>query len=254
MNTLPNLPADVRRRGVCQSGARGLTGYSYRLPAGTEMRAVHDTDAGTITLTHYAAVWNRYSLNLGGYVEQIAPGAFDESLRDDDQIASYNHMYETILGRRTADTLALTPDNIGLRYDVVMMAGDPDAQRLAAKVQHRSVTGSSFTFRSATDGEHWGWTDEGFPLVTVTRARLYEVAPVVWPAYPATADQEIELRSLADQTGRDLRDLVAAARENRLADLLSDHEPPAEQRSGPSIESLRRRVELRAREVAAVPG
>lgn len=232
----------IRRRGLCRSGAT-VTGYAYRSPD-AEVRASTGAD-GTVTIEGYAAVWNRYSANLGGYVEQIDPGAFDASLRDDDQIASYNHDYAAILGRRSAGTVVLTKDNIGLRYEVRGSATDPDVARVAEKVAARSVVGSSFTFRSMPDGESWSYTDEGFPLVTVRAAKLFEVAPVVWPAYSATAEDglAVGLRSLAEQTGRPLEDLMAAARAQQLRQFL---ESDTTERATPGVDldTFRRRLRL----------
>lgn len=224
---------DVRRRGICRSGDRSLSGYAYRSPD-AEVRAAHAD--GAVTIEGYAVVWNRYSQNLGGYVEQFAPDSLDDTLRSDDQIASYNHDYAAILGRRSAGTLVLTKDNVGLRYTITGSAADPDVARVSEKVRAGSVVGSSFTFRSAPDGESWSYTDEGFPVVTVNKARLFEVAPVVWPAYLATEEDglSVALRSLADQTGRPLDALVAAAREERLRDfLIAD---PTDERDTPVVD------------------
>lgn len=232
----------TRRRGLCRSGAT-VEGYAYRSPD-AEVRAAAG-DNGTVTIEGYAVVWNRYSSNLGGYVEQIDPNAFDDSLANDDQIASYNHDYAAILGRRSADNLVLTKDGTGLRYSITGDASDPDVARVAAKVRAGSVVGSSFTFRSMPDGEHWSYTTEGFPLVTVARAALYEVAPVVWPAYLATAEDglAVGLRSLAEQTGRPLDDLMAAARAQQLRQFL---EADTTERATPGVDlnMLRRRLRL----------
>lgn len=239
---------DLRHRGLCRSGAHGLKDYAYRSPE-WEVRA--EQNDGTITISGYAIAWNRYSQNLGGYVEQIDPAAFDESLRDDDQIASYNHDYAAILGRCSAATLDLDKDGTGLRYTIHGAASDPDMVRVAEKVRAGSVVGSSFTFRSATDGETWGWTDDDFPLVTVHKARLYEVAPVVWPAYLQTQEDDLKvgLRSLAEHSGRDLDELVTAARANALRDFL--HATPDTERATPGPSATNHRHRLRLLELTA---
>lgn len=231
----------TRRRGLCRSGAT-VTGYAYRSPD-AEVRAAAGPD-GTITIEGYAVVWNRYSANLGGYVEQFQQGAFADSLANDDQIGSYNHDYSAILGRRSADSLVLTQDSIGLRYSITGAATDPDVVRTAEKIRAGNVVGSSFTFRSAPDGETWSYTTEGFPLVTVTRAALFEVAPVVWPAYMATTEDglAVGLRSLAEQRGLPLDQLVAAARDQQLRQFLeatSERATPAA-----DLDLLRRRLRL----------
>lgn len=231
----------IRRRGLCRSGAN-VKGYAYRSPD-AEVRAT--SGDGTITIEGYAVVWNRYSSNLGGYVEQILPDAFDDSLANDDQIGSYNHDYASILGRRSAGTLVLTKDSTGLRYSIAGAASDPDVVRAASKVHAGNVVGSSFTFRSMPDGEAWSYTDEGFPLVSVKRAAIFEVAPVVWPAYMATAEDglAVGLRSLAEQTGRPLDELMAAARAQQLRQFL---ESDTTERATPGVDldTMRRRLRL----------
>ena len=216
------IPTDSARRGVVESGTSGVSGYQYRSPQPV-CRMTTRAD-GAEHITGYAVVWNRYSANLGGYVEQFRPDAFNESLRNDDQIASYNHEYDMLLGRRSAGTLTLEPDDVGLRYDIAYDAEDDDHRRVRRKIERGELRGSSFTFRWLPDGEEWGYTDEGMLVSTVTRASLLEVAPVVFPAYPATeeADFAVGLRSLAEAEGRDIDELIAAARAGRLTDALRD--------------------------------
>lgn len=217
----------VARRGLVRSGTTGVSGYQYRMPEPTvEMRT---RDDGGETIEGYAAVYNRYSSNLGGFVEQIRPWAFDDSMQRADQIASYNHDYAAMLGRRSADTLELDSDSLGLRYAIDYDAEDPDHRRVRSKIRRGELRGSSFTFSYVPDGETWSYTDQGMLLCTVERAALHEVAPVVWPAYPVTEEDEyaVSLRSLATQSGRDIGDLVLAAREGRLTEVVGPTIEPA---------------------------
>ena len=80
-----------------------------------EFRAASDDGAGTIS--GYAAVFDKLSVNLGGFREQIAPGAFDGRLNDDVR-ALFNHDPNRILGRTASGTLTLKIDEVGLRYTV----------------------------------------------------------------------------------------------------------------------------------------
>jgi HK97 family phage prohead protease len=186
------------RRGIVESGTQAK-GYAYRAEGvAVQMRAAGDGEA---TISAYAAVWNRYSQNLGGFVERIDPDAFTESLVDDDQIASYNHDYAALLGRRSSGTLIVEADAFGLRYDIPFDGADPDHVRVKRKIERGDLRGSSFTMRVAADGEDLDYTDEGTLLVTVKRASIVEVAPVVWPAYLSTEDDgaAVALRSLMER-------------------------------------------------------
>lgn len=153
--------------------------------------------AGIGQLTGYAAVFNRYSQNLGGFVEQVDPGAFTKSLQDGNPVmARGNHDDAYLLGTTWAGTLVLEVDGTGLRYTVDLpdTGAGRDYKALAAR---GDIRWSSFAFRTAQGGDDWGLTDQGFPLRTLRAVQLVDVAPVNSPAY---LDTSVGLRSLAAHT------------------------------------------------------
>lgn len=193
-----------------------------------EVRAA--TPDSPAVLTGYAALWNRYSQNLGGFVEVIEPLAFTDALNRSVSIAALvNHDSNWLLGTTGSDTLALEQDEIGLRYTITLDATDPDAVRAMAKVATGKMPGSSFSFAGAVD--EWSTTDQGFPLRRLRSVpTLYDVGPVTHPAYLDTeqADAATALRSLADRLGCGLDHVVAAAAANELRSLLGSAPPPSE--------------------------
>ncbi|MFU8849901.1 HK97 family phage prohead protease [Micromonospora sp. SL1-18] len=138
-------------------------------------------NAGTIS--GYAAVWLKPSVDLGGFVEQIAPGAFTDSLRTSDVRGLLNHDPNQILGRQGAGTLRLTEDATGLRYEIDL-PDSPLGQTVARAVERGDLVHSSFQFRSVR--EDWGSLPDGTPLRTIRRAVILDVSPVAFPAYPDT--------------------------------------------------------------------
>ena len=70
---------------------------------GVEIREEGDT----ITAVGYAAVFDRLSQNLGGFVERIAPGAFRSTLKQADVRALFNHEPDHLLGRSSTGTLRM---------------------------------------------------------------------------------------------------------------------------------------------------
>lgn len=166
-----------------------------------ELRAA---DGGPGMLTGYAAKFNRYSQNLGGFVEQIAPGAFSKSIGDRvSVVARYNHDDNYLLGTTEAGTLRLEVDEEGLRYDVDLpdtTAGN-DVSKLAKRGDLRY---SSFAFHVLED--EWGVTEQGFPLRTLKNVHLVDVAPVNSPAY---LDTSTGLRSLAEHLHLDVEEVQA---------------------------------------------
>lgn len=158
----------------------------------------------------YAAVFNRQSHNLGGFVEVVDPAAFNASRGDGwpDVVARYNHDDNMLLGSTGGSTLRLRIDNTGLDYEV-----DPPAARddILELVQRGDVRKSSFAFRTIEDD--WSTTDQGFPLRRLVQVQLVDVAPVNTPAYP---DATAGLRSLAEHVGASLDEVRSLAQQDEL--------------------------------------
>lgn len=152
--------------------------------------------SGIGQLSGYAAVFNRYSQNLGGFVEMVDPAAFNKSLADGVPVmARGNHDDAYLLGTTWAGTLKLEVDGTGLRYTVDLpdTTAGRDYKALAAR---GDVKWSSFAFRTLED--EWGMTDQGFPLRILRSVQLVDVAPVNSPAY---LDTSVALRSLEQHQG-----------------------------------------------------
>lgn len=167
-------------------------------------------DGEATKLVGYAAVFNRLSEDLGGFVERIAPGAFKEVLGQGHNILGlFNHSMDNLLASRTSGTLRLEEDEFGLRYEIDLDASDPDHQRVMSKVRRKDLSGSSFAFRSTHD--EWATTEADYPMRTVTHVtHLRDVGPVTVPAYPDTAARPLALRSLAELTDRPVEELAEA--------------------------------------------
>lgn len=129
----------------------------------------------------YAAVFNSLSVELWGFRERIAPGAFAGSMEDDVR-ALWNHDTAIVLGRTKAQTLSLAEDNTGLKIEILPPAS---AASYVESIQRGDVDQMSFGFRTLE--ETWDEDAEGVLIRTLTKVKLYEVSPVTFPAYPATS-------------------------------------------------------------------
>ena len=189
------------------------------IPRPVEFRA---TDTGLGVLTGYAAVFNRYSQNLGGFVEQVDPAAFTKSLGDGvPVVARFNHEDNLLLGTTEGGTLSLEADGTGLRYDIQLP--DTTAGRdVKALAERGDLRYSSFAFRTLTDD--WGFTPEGFPLRTLLGVQLVDVAPVTNPAY---RDTTTGLRSLATHLDIGIELVKEAAEKDELRSLLTPKDSAA---------------------------
>ena len=135
----------------------------------------------------YAAVWNSRSEDLGGFIEVLEPGAFEEALRANPDVALlYNHDDATVMARTTAGNLELSEDERGLRVWARVDMNDPDVSRMVGKMNAGVVSQMSFRFTLNKGGDDWDMTG-GTPVRTIKRGgikRLYEVTVTPFPAYP----------------------------------------------------------------------
>ncbi|MBB3142200.1 HK97 family phage prohead protease [Halomonas organivorans] len=162
-----------------------------------EVRAEEGEEGQPARIVGHGAVFNKRSeMIMGMFKEEIAPGAFDDVLGDDVR-ALFNHDANFVLGRTRAKTLELSVDAEGLRYEIT----PPDTQSVRdlvlAPLSRGDITGSSFAFRVAPDGDEWREEDDGLIVRTITRfSRLLDVSPVTYPAYPdaGAAARSLEAR------------------------------------------------------------
>lgn len=182
------------------------------------------------TLSGYGAVFYRETEPGSEFwlwddlVERLMPGCFDRSLKEDDIRSFFNHDPNRILARRAFsadDTLRLSVDEVGLRYELDFDAADPDHVSVFGKVRTRKVSGSSFmfvpiaeTYRSEMDPD----TKKRIDIIEVTDVLTYEAGPVVFPAYEATSSEVRRRmrRDLAEQE-REANERRRAAFGNELA-------------------------------------
>ena len=164
-------------------------------PAKTaEIRAVEGDD-GAKKLAGYAAVFDRLSEDLGGFRERIAPTAFNRTLsHGGDVVVTMNHDVNLLLGRTGASTARIGADERGVWYEVDLpdTAAGRDVWTLA---ERGDLAGSSFTFRTAKNGDDWERDDNGDRVRTLTEVQLLELGPVASPAY---LDTTVAARSLAE--------------------------------------------------------
>jgi len=226
------------------------------IPA-TELRAEDDDGK---KLKGYAAVFEQWSEDLGWFREQIARGAFAESIKADDIRALWNHDPNWVLGRNRAGTLTLAEDERGLRIE----NQPPETQwarDLVISIERGDVNQMSFAFAALE--EKWNFEADPWER-TLLKVRLFDVSPVTFPAYPQTDVQaarsaEAILRSQVAMSGavleqvtaawQELRDLSAARKgaEARAA-ATAIRELAARSASLAGIDMLRRRLDLAERQ------
>ena len=132
-----------------------------------------------------AALYNSDSENMGGFYEQIAPGAFRDVM-DDDVRAYLNHDENRLLGRVSSGTLAISSDERGLYYEV-KMPNTTYANDLIELMKRGDINQSSFAFLIGDD--YWEERDGKTYRIITKISRLLDVSPVSQPAYPDSTSE-----------------------------------------------------------------
>ncbi|MGD9879016.1 MAG: HK97 family phage prohead protease [Hyphomicrobiaceae bacterium] len=167
---------------------------------------------GKRTLVGHAAVFNQLSEDLGGFREQITPGAFIEAIEKDDVRALFNHDPNFVLGRNRSKTLELTEDARGLAIEIDLPDTPTIRDLVVAPIERGDVSQMSFAFSVRPGGQDWAKDDEGRVIRTLKKLRLFDVSPVTYPAYPQTdvaARALEEWRKSAGRSGVLPSDVVA---------------------------------------------
>ncbi|MGA9851850.1 MAG: HK97 family phage prohead protease [Gammaproteobacteria bacterium] len=135
----------------------------------------------------HAAVFSSLSQDLGGFREKIAPGAFKDTLNDNenDPVALFNHNPDHVLGRKSAGTLRLKEDDLGLHMEI-----DPPDTQAGRDVTHLIKRGDinkmSFGFRTNPGGQSWDEQPDKSMVRTLKSVKLLDVSPVTSAAYQKT--------------------------------------------------------------------
>jgi|LSQX01.2.fsa_nt_gb HK97 family phage prohead protease len=162
----------------------------YDIPVQVEVRE----EGKKRVVSGYAAVFGQMSRNLGWFREVIERGAFDNVL-DQDVVALYNHDYNHVLARTISKTLQLEVDERGLKY-TFEAPNTTIGNDLVEMISRGDVQHSSFAF--TVQDEKWSQDEENGEVRTVLKVkRLYDVSPVVMPAYTQT-DVSLAKRSYDD--------------------------------------------------------
>lgn len=129
------------------------------------------------------------------WVEQIASGAFSESLKTRNVVGLWSHDTSQVLGNTKSGTLRIYDGEKELRFelDIPNTQAGNDAWEL---IQRGDVDGVSFGMRVTKD--KWSTEQRGDKKIykrTILNAELYEISPVAFPAYPAN---EVSARGLEE--------------------------------------------------------
>lgn len=195
----------------------------------------------------YAAVFNTLSNDLGGFREQVLPGAFSRTLKENTDIRMlFNHDPAKILAR-TPKTMSVHEDTRGLAVDA-QIANTTYGRDLAESLSRGDISQMSFRFRVQDD--EWEQRD-GTTVRSLKDVNLVEVSAVTFPAYNE-AEGTIEQRMMesafrAMDELREGRQLSAGNREV-IASVMKQLQSLLEANDARSLETNPRKLQLDLRD------
>ncbi len=163
-----------------------------------ELRDSGNGVPGSYAIKGLASVYNKWSLDLGGFRERILPGAFDRVLSEDPHVLhTWDHDTARALSSTRSKKYPLELKSIpkeGLGF-YSRVAPTTDAQNLRILMEGDVIDQSSFAF-TVEDAE-WRFLEEEDMIERDIKevAGLFDVTTCAMGAYPQT-DSEIAMRSL----------------------------------------------------------
>jgi HK97 family phage prohead protease len=150
-------------------------------------------------LEGYAASYNQLSQDLGGFREQIAPGAFSRSIKEGADVKCLlNHDPNFVLGRTKSGTLTLTDSRKGLAFRVALSRSNQMHCDIYDSVKIGNLSECSFAFSVPQGGDVWDEASENgkrFNRRTLKDVNLMDVSVVASPAYNAAGSTSVDART-----------------------------------------------------------
>ena len=182
--------------------------------ASFELRAEGDSDG--FTLEGYGAVFDdptRIDSWEGKFDEIIARGAFAKTLKERRPVLQFDHGRDAATGSVPIGAIEeIREDDRGL-FVRARLHDNARVEPIRQAIASGAIDGMSFRFRVTR--EEWDESPD-IPTRTIREVELFEVGPVVFPAYAATS---VGVRSmLADLSDDERSQLVAELRQEIASD------------------------------------
>lgn len=180
--------------------------------ASFELRADGDSDDGH-TLEGYAAIFDeptRIDSWEGTFDETIVRGAFAKTIKERTPVLQFAHGRDIATGSVPIGAIdALREDDHGL-FVRARLHDNSRVEPIRQAIESGAIDGMSFRFRATREE----WDESGdIPQRTIREVELFELGPVVFPAYQATS---VGVRSLLADLDDDSRSQLVAELRDEL--------------------------------------
>jgi HK97 family phage prohead protease len=202
-----------------------------------EFRANPSPDG--LTLEGYAAVFNQWTTidsYEGTFRERIAPGAFKRTLGQRMPVLQFDHGTHPLIGSIPLGRItSITEDDHGLKVRA-RLSDNWLVEPVRDAIRDGAIDGMSFRFSVPANGDHLVRGDDGMVERTINEIALYEVGPVVFPAYEQTTVGVRSRAALDALTDPEVRSEIARilASGTDLRSLATDPDPNPPVHSEPS--------------------
>jgi len=163
-----------------------------------------------LTLDGYGAVFNEWtdiSDFAGEYRERILPGAFKRTIGMRTPVLQFDHGAHPLIGSIPLGRItSISEDAHGLRVKA-KLSDNWLVEPVRDAIRDGGVTGMSFRFRVVD--EEWSRGKDGVDERSISEIELYEVGPVVFPAYEQTTVGVRSREALQALTDPDIRSEIA---------------------------------------------
>lgn len=144
-----------------------------------------ETDDDGLTLEGYASVFNTPTSIRdweGEYVETVAPGAFTKTLSERTPILQFDHGTHPMIGSIPLGVVQTAREDDHGLFIRSRLSDNWLVQPVRDAIADGAITGMSFQFEVLKQE----WSQDRSER-TIREVKLYEVGPVVWPAYEQTS-------------------------------------------------------------------
>ena len=153
-----------------------------------EFRAMPSDDG--LTLQGYAAVFNEWTTIdswEGTFRERIAPGAFKRTLGQRMPVLQFDHGSHPLIGSIPLGRItSIVEDERGLKVKA-RLSDNWLVEPVRDAIRDGAINGMSFRFSVPANGDKVTRGKDGMLERTINEIALYEVGPVVFPAYEQTS-------------------------------------------------------------------
>jgi HK97 family phage prohead protease len=194
----------------------------FTFPFTIEQFANSGADGGGRIFRGHAAVFDRLSLDLGGYRVKIAPGAFEKVLNSNPDVwMNWDHDMRYVMGRTHNNSLELREDPMGL-HTWCRLAPVSYVDDLAVLMEGGYIDQMSFACDIGADT----WTESGEEITRTIEevSALYDVTVCAQGAFPQTDSR----------LAADLASAIEAGRVQGRADTAAAKQPDGKAAAPPS--------------------